>query len=101
MPAQMETAKRFASGPARDICAGRDHLQCGRTSGPTWLVLKGEIDIMRRDGLNDEAAIARMDVGQFTGEMSQLSGRGTLAIGPRRPGRLHRAAVRRRRICAR
>ena len=36
---------------------------------------------MRRDGLNDEAQITTMGVGQFTGEMSELSGRGTLASG--------------------
>ena len=44
-------------------------------------MLKGSIVITRRDGLNAEAEIARMGAGQFTGEMSQLAGRGTLASG--------------------
>jgi thioredoxin reductase (NADPH) len=41
-------------------------------------VLEGEIDITRRDGLNREAQIASMGAGRFSGEMSELSGRGTL-----------------------
>ena len=53
----------------------------GERHAPAWLVLKGAIDIMRRDGLNAEAEITRMGAGQFTGEISQLAGRGTLARG--------------------
>ena len=36
---------------------------------------------MRRDGLNREAAITTHHAGQFSGELSQLSGRETLAQG--------------------
>src|ERR1044071_1159948 len=78
---QMETAKRFASGPARTFCQGETIFTVGERHASAWLVLKGEIVIVRRDGLNNEAEIARMGVGQFTGEMSELSGRGTLASG--------------------
>ena len=78
---QIETAKRFASGPARDFAPGETIFNVGERHASAWLVLKGEIEIMRRDGLNSEAEIARMGVGQFTGEMSELSGRGTLAAG--------------------
>src|SRR4029077_4971631 len=46
-----------------------------------WLVLKGEIVIVRRDGLNNEAEIARTGVGQFTGKMRRVAGRGPLASG--------------------
>ena len=83
----METAKRFASGPARTFAPGETIFNVGERHASAWLVLKGEIVIMRRDGLNAEAEIARMGVGQFTGEMSELSGRGTLAVGPRRPAK--------------
>src|SRR5258708_2342973 len=77
----METAKRFASGPARVFSQGETIFTVGERHASAWLVLKGEIVIVRRDGLNSEAEIARMGVGQFTGEMSELSGRGTLASG--------------------
>src|SRR3954463_10042138 len=78
---QMETAKRFASGPARTFGQGETIFTVGERHASAWLVLKGEIVIVRRDGIDSEAEIARMGVGQFTGEMAELSGRGTLASG--------------------
>jgi thioredoxin reductase (NADPH) len=78
---QMETAKRFASGPARTFGQGETIFNVGERHASVWLVLKGEIVIVRRDGLSNEAEVARTGVGQFTGEMSELSGRGTLASG--------------------
>jgi thioredoxin reductase (NADPH) len=79
--AQVETARRFASGPPRTFTPGETIFLVGERHAPAWLVLKGEIAITRRDGLTREAPIASMGVGQFTGEMSELSGRGTLAAG--------------------
>ena len=55
--AQMETARRFASGPPRTFAPGETIFNVGERHAPAWLVLKGEIEIMRRDGLNREAAI--------------------------------------------
>ena len=55
--AQIETAKRFASGPARKFAPGEIVFDVGERHAPAWLVLDGSIDIMRRDGLNREAAI--------------------------------------------
>jgi thioredoxin reductase (NADPH) len=78
---QIETAKRFASGPAQTFGQGATIFNVGERHNSAWLVLRGEIVIIRRDGLNAEAEVARMGVGQFTGEMSELSGRGTLASG--------------------
>jgi thioredoxin reductase (NADPH) len=46
-----------------------------------WLVLRGAIEILRREGIESQALVTTTGVGQFTGEMSQLSGRGTLATG--------------------
>jgi len=77
----METAKRFASGPARDFARGEVLFDVGQRDVPAWLVLKGSIDVMRRDGLNREAAITSLCVGQFSGEVSQLAGRESLASG--------------------
>jgi thioredoxin reductase (NADPH) len=78
---QVETAKRFASGPARTFAPGETIFLVGERHAPAWIVLKGEIAITRRDGLKREAPITSMGAGQFTGEMSELSGRGTLAAG--------------------
>jgi thioredoxin reductase (NADPH) len=60
---QIETAKRFASGPARHFAPGEVVFDVGQRQAPAWLVLKGSI------------------VGQFSGEVSQLAGRESLASG--------------------
>jgi thioredoxin reductase (NADPH) len=79
--AQIETAKRFASGPAQDFAPGETIYHVGDRKAPVWLVLRGEVEILRRDGIEAQAPVTTTGVGQFTGEMSQLSGRGTLATG--------------------
>ncbi len=78
---QIETAKRFASGPATDFAPGQVVFDAGERHAPAWLVLKGSIDVVLRDGLNREAAITSHGAGQFSGEVSQLSGRESLAAG--------------------
>jgi len=78
---QIETAKRFASGPARDFAPGEIVFDVGEGHAPAWLVLKGSIDVVRRDGLDREAAITTHHAGQFSGEVSQLAGRESLASG--------------------
>ena len=90
---QMETAKRFASGPARAFAPGETIFNVGERHASAWLVLKGEIVIVRRDGLGHETEIARMGVGQFSGEISQLPV-AHARLGTRRAGGLHRDAVR-------
>jgi len=79
--AQIETAKRFASGPARDFKPGEVVFDVGERNAPAWLVLAGSIDVVRRDGLNRESPITTHHVGQISGEVSQLAGRETLACG--------------------
>ena len=78
---QIEMAKRFASGPARRFVAGETVFAAGEREAPAWLVLKGTIDVVRRDGLGREAAIVSHGPGQFSGEVSQLAGRESLAAG--------------------
>ena len=75
---QIDMAKRFASGPARDFGPGELVLDVGERLVPAWLILKGAIDVVRRDGLKHEAQITTHGAGQFSGEVSQLAGRGTL-----------------------
>jgi thioredoxin reductase (NADPH) len=76
--AQIQSAKCFASGPPRTFAPGETIFNIG-DHAPSYLVLSGEIEITRRDGLDRRAPIVTLGAGQFTGEMSELSGRGTLA----------------------
>src|SRR5262245_46204315 len=79
-PGQIETAKRVASGPVRDFAPGAIVFDVGERNIPIWLLLKGAIEVMRRDGLQRESTITTLGVGQFTGEVSQLAGQETLAF---------------------
>ncbi len=79
--AQIETAKRFASGQLQYFAPGEIVYEVGERSAPAWLVLGGTIEVVRRDGLNHEAAITTHGPGQITGELSQLAGRSSLAAG--------------------
>jgi len=84
-PAQIETAKRFASGPPQDFAPGEIVFDVGQRRVPAWLVLEGSIEVMRRDGLARESAITVHHAGQFSGEVSQLAGRESLAAGKAGP----------------
>ena len=79
--AQIATASRFASGPAQDFAPGEPIFTIDAAAGPSWLVLKGSIEVTRRDGLDGSAPVTIERAGQFSGEISQLSGRGSLAEG--------------------
>jgi len=50
-----------------------------------WLILSGSIVVVRRDGLGHEKPITTQTAGQFTGEVSQLAGRASLAAGTAGP----------------
>jgi thioredoxin reductase (NADPH) len=80
-PSQVETAKRFASGPPRHFDPGEIVFDIGDRQAPAWLVLKGSIDVTRRNALGGEAPITTHHPGQLSGEVSQLAGRETLARG--------------------
>src|SRR4051812_14913130 len=80
-PAQIETTRRFASGEVRKFAPGELIYEVGSRHTPSWLVLEGAVDVVSRDGLHHEAAITRLGVGQFSGEVNQLAGRGTLTAG--------------------
>ena len=79
--AQIETAKRFASGAARSFAPGEVVYDVGERQAPAWLVLEGTVEVVARDGLNHEVAITIHRAGQITGEVSQLAGRAALARG--------------------
>ena len=77
--AQMKSAARFASGPARVFAPGDQVYAIGEVGAPTWLVLAGALDVVRRDGLDHEAPLTTHGVGQFSGEVNQLAGRASIA----------------------
>ncbi|RZZ87437.1 FAD-dependent oxidoreductase [Pseudoxanthomonas winnipegensis] len=79
--AQLATARRFASGPLRRFAPGEEVFAVGDHPAPVWLVLEGSIVVSRRDGLGHEEVIHEHGVGSFTGEVSQLAGRSSLAGG--------------------
>lgn len=82
---QMETARRFASGPERTFAAGEKVYAIGEQGAPAWLVIAGTIDVVRRDGLSHEAPITTHGAGQLTGEVNQLAGRPSIAGGTAGP----------------
>ena len=45
--AQIETAKRFASGQRANSRPARSSIDVGERHAPAWLVLKGSIDVVR------------------------------------------------------
>jgi len=78
---QVETARRFASGDPRSFAPGEVMFNVVERSAPAWLVLEGSIEVVGRDGLDHEVAIASHRAGQISGELSQLTGRAVLATG--------------------
>ncbi|MDQ0390899.1 FAD-dependent oxidoreductase [Labrys monachus] len=78
-PHQIETARRFASNPPRRFEAGEVVFAIGDRTAPAWLVLEGSLDVFRHNGLAGEVAVTTHHVGQLSGEVSQLSGRPSLA----------------------
>jgi thioredoxin reductase (NADPH) len=83
--AQIETARRFASGPPRHFAPGESVYAIGEQGAPSWLILDGAVDVVRRDGLSQEAPITSHGRGQFTGEVNQLAGRPSIAAGTAGP----------------
>jgi len=79
--AQIDTIRRFASGPARTFAPGETVYGIGDLHVPAWLVLEGTIDVRRRDGLNHDAPLTTHGAGQFSGEVNQLAGRASIAAG--------------------
>jgi thioredoxin reductase (NADPH) len=77
--AQIETARRFESGEPRRFAPGERVYDVGARDAPALLVLEGSLIAERRDGIGNHAAITTHAPGQISGEISQLSGRATIA----------------------
>ena len=79
--AQIDVARRFASGPERQFVPDEVIYEVGESETATWLILAGTIEAVRRDGLGRESASVTLEAGQLTGEVGQLSGRASLVAG--------------------
>src|SRR5258707_10336705 len=79
--AQIEVARRFASGPPRRFEPGAVLVEVGELAAPIWLVFAGSIEASWRDGLGHENAISSEGPGQFSGEISQLGAPTSLLVG--------------------
>ncbi len=77
--AQIETARRFASGPEQHFAPGATIYAIGEVGVASWMVTEGSMEVVRRDGLSGEAPIVTHGVGQFSGEVNQLTGRPSIA----------------------
>jgi thioredoxin reductase (NADPH) len=77
--AQLELVKRFAESEPRKFSPGEVIYLQGDRDVPTWFILEGSADSFGQMGLEREAEIRRLESGQFTGELNQLSGKPTLA----------------------
>jgi thioredoxin reductase (NADPH) len=76
--AQIETARRFASGPEESFAPGAVLFDTGDRDAGAWLVLSGSVEISRHAGVGEDVAVTTHRPGQVTGEISQLSGRASL-----------------------
>jgi len=77
--AQIDTARRFASGPQQQFAPNELIYDLGVRDVPAWLILTGSVAATRRGGIGADAPIASYGAGQITGETNQLSGHATLA----------------------
>lgn len=78
-PVQIEAARPFASRLPQHFAPGETIFATGDRQVPVWLVLDGSIEVLRRDGLDHEIPITTHHAGQFTGEVSQIDGRASIA----------------------
>ncbi len=78
---QQQTALRFASGPSRRFGPGEIMFIHGERDVPAYLVRSGSLEIHRHDAVGRDSTIVRLEPGQFSGEVAQISGRPSLVEG--------------------
>lgn len=78
-PAEIARLRRF--GTARDWAAGDYVFHAGEQAPGMIVLLEGEVEIARHDGMGGDAVIVVHGPGEFMGEAAQLGGRPTLVDG--------------------
>jgi thioredoxin reductase (NADPH) len=76
---QLELVRRFANVESRRFSPGENIFQIGERGVPAWFLLEGSAELFGRDGLDQEISLPRLESGQFTGELHQLTDRPTFA----------------------
>src|SRR5260370_27552564 len=76
---QIVSARRLAAAEERRFEWAEAIYRTGDKNVPAWLILEGNIELSRHDGLRSVAPVTSLGSGQFTGEVGQLSGRPALA----------------------
>jgi thioredoxin reductase (NADPH) len=77
--AQIDVARGFASSAARRFAADEVLYAIGERHAPVFVVIAGDVLIRRHQGSGHDELVAILPMGGITGEISQLSGRSTLA----------------------
>ncbi|MEP7242495.1 MAG: FAD-dependent oxidoreductase [Gammaproteobacteria bacterium] len=72
-PAQVDAVRRFG-GEAQCYAPQEVAVQFGQVGAPAVLVLKGYLEVSRRDMVGTTETITRHEPGQMAGEISQLAG---------------------------
>ncbi|MGE7469370.1 FAD-dependent oxidoreductase [Bosea sp. NPDC003192] len=75
---QIATARRFASGEPHRFGPRDVVYEIGARGAPSWLILEGSADAIRRSAAGQSSLVTTYGPGQFTGETNQLSGRPSL-----------------------
>ncbi|MEI5667883.1 FAD-dependent oxidoreductase [Bosea sp. CCNWLW174] len=75
---QIATARRFASGAPHGFGPGDVVYEIGDRNAPSWLILDGSADAIRRSAAGQSSLVTTYGPGQFTGETNQLTGRPAL-----------------------
>jgi thioredoxin reductase (NADPH) len=76
---QLDVVRRFAHAETRRFSPGEPMYCVGDRSVPAWFLFEGSAEIIGHDGLDEETLLRRLEAGQFTGELHQLTGRPALA----------------------
>lgn len=79
--AQIEQVRIASGATPVTFAAGTEVYGIGAVGVSAWFIVEGTLEIFSRAGLAGEMPIQKLAPGQFSGEISQLTGRPTLAGG--------------------
>jgi thioredoxin reductase (NADPH) len=77
--AHLDVVRRFSQAQERNFAPGESVFNTGDRGVSAWFLLKGSAVISGRDGLNQPIELQKLESGQFTGEIHQLTGGPALA----------------------
>lgn len=75
-PEEIVRLRRF--GATRRYAPGEYLARTGKVSPGMFVILEGEVEIRQHDGFGPHRSVVTCQPGQFTGELTQLSGQPSL-----------------------